>query len=128
MTAQTDILRSASAWLQGKRHDHAAQTVIYRRGALEICLRATIGRTEFTRDDEAGASIVAVSRDFLVRADDLMVDGAIGRPQAGDRILESTPTGQIVHEVAAPGDQPVWRYSDAWRLTLRIHTNEIGTG
>lgn len=128
MPAQTDMLASASAWLQGKRHDHAAQTVIYRRGPLDVSLRATIGRTEFTRDDEAGASIVAVSRDFLVRADELMLDGAFGRPLSGDYIIESTPTGQIVHEVAAPGDQPVWRYSDAWRLTLRIHTNEIGTG
>jgi len=126
VTAQTNILAWASSWLQGKRHDHAAQTIIYRRGAQQVSLRATIGQTEFMRNDEAGASIMAVSRDFLVRADDLMVDGAIGRPQAGDRILESAPAGQIIHEVAAPGDEPVWRWSDTWRLTLRIHTVEVG--
>jgi len=29
-----------------------------------------------------------------------------------------------VHEVMAPGDEPNWRFSDAGRSLLRVHTKQ----
>ena len=45
-------------------------------------------------------------------------------PQRGDRIRETQGQQVFVYEVTAPGKEPVWRYSDPYRKTLRVHTKQ----
>ena len=80
----TDLLESASNWLEDQRTRHATRTVTYRRGALgsggpSVDVLATIGRTEFEVDDGAGALVKVESRDYLILAADLVLDSSPGR-------------------------------------------------
>jgi hypothetical protein len=65
------------------------------------------------------------SRDFLLLAADLVLDGTSTLPQRGDRIYESQGDQTYVYEVTAPAKEPCWRYSDPYRKTLRIHTKQV---
>jgi hypothetical protein len=122
-----DRLQQASDWLEEQRTRHASRAVAYARGVQSVELPATIGKTTFEVDDGYGVLVHFESRDFLMLAADLMLGGAPTLPQRGDRI-EETQAGQVfVYEVTAPGKEPCWRYSDAYRKTLRIHTKQVAT-
>ncbi len=122
-----DLLEQGSKWLDDQRHRFLTRTVTYQRGEHTAEVSATVGRTIFRFDDAHGVVKRYVSRDFLIRAEDLVVDGEQTLPRRGDRIRE-TQGGQVyVHEVMGPGrDEPDWRYSDPHRQTLRIHTKQVG--
>ncbi len=117
-----DLLETASNWLEGKRTQHLSRTVTYQRGVDTVDVSASIGRTSFEIDDGYGVLQKFESRDFLILASDLVLGSSQTLPQRGDRIIENGFT----YEVLAPGKEPVFRYSDAYRKTLRIHTKQIG--
>jgi hypothetical protein len=121
-----DLLAQGSAWLEDQRHRYLTTTVTYRRGEQSVQVQATIGRTIFRLDspsDGFGVTTRYVSRDYLIRAVDLVLNGEQTLPERGDQIVESIG---VTHEVMGPGGgEPDWRFSDAQRLTLRIHTKEI---
>ena len=122
-----DLLKQASDWLEAKRTQHIAQTVCYVRGSQSASMPATIGKTTFEVDDGYGVLVRYESRDFLMLTADLTLDDTLTLPQRGDRIRE-TQAGQVfVYEVTAPGKEPCWRYSDAYRKALRIHTKQGDT-
>jgi hypothetical protein len=123
----TDLLRKSSEWLEDQRTRHAASTVEYVRGSQSVELPATIGKTTFELDDGYGVLVRHESRDFLVLAADLVLGDAPTIPQRGDRIREVQGEMVYVYEVTAPGKEPCWRWSDAYRKTLRIHTKQIDT-
>lgn len=120
-----DLLDKASAWLEDQRVRHMTQTVVYQRGSDTVNVPATIGTTVFQVDDGAGALLRVEARDYLVRANDLVLGSTPVLPQRGDRIRETQGTRVFVYEVVAPGDEPCWRYSDPYRRTLRVHTKQI---
>lgn len=124
----TDILRKASTFLEQLRHTTATSPVTYRRGDRAVYdVPATIGRTEYQQDDGAGVITRAESRDFLILACDLVIDGMPALPETGDRIEETQGGTLFVYEVLPVGSmQPHYRYSDPYRQTLRIHTKLIG--
>lgn len=122
-----DLLNTGLKWLEEQRHEHLTREVTYERGAESVTLLATVGRTEFEQLDEFGVVHRAQARDFLVRAQDLVINAATALPQAGDRIRETDSGVAYVHEVMSPAGQPPWAYSDAFRRTLRIHTKLIST-
>ncbi|GJQ27312.1 MAG: hypothetical protein HBSAPP02_23440 [Phycisphaerae bacterium] len=101
--------------------------VTYQRGNQSVELAATIGRTEFEQADHFGVIHRTQSRDFLVRAADLVLGGEPALPVAGDRIREGDGEKTFVYEVMAPGGEPPFRYSDPYRRTLRIHTKHVTT-
>ncbi len=121
-----DLLEHGAAWLEDQRTRHLSRTVTYLRGGDSVDIAATIGRTEFEQADEYGVVHRTESRDFLVLAADLVLDGKATLPQAGDRIHEAVGEQLFIYEVMAPGSEPPWRYSDLYRRTLRIHTKFIG--
>ena len=123
----TDLLETGSAFLDDQRHKHMTRAVVYERGADSVEVQATIGRTEFEQADEYGVVHRIEARDYLVRASDLVLSGQQTLPQAGDRIRETDGAQTFVYEVMAPGTEPPWRYSDAYRRTLRIHTKHVAT-
>ncbi len=120
-----DLLRKSSDWLENQRTRHAASTVKYVRGSRSAELLATIGKTTFEVDDGYGVLVRHESRDFLVLAEALVLDGAPITPERGDRIEETQGQKVFVYEVMAPGKEPCWRYSDAFRKTFRIHTQQV---
>jgi hypothetical protein len=123
----TDIFRAASRFLEAKRHAVATSEVVYRRDDRAVSLQATIGRTEYQQDDGYGIVTRAESRDFLIRALDLAIDGIVTLPEPGDRIEERQCGSTFVYEVLPIGGQQAhYRYSDPFRQTLRIHTKLIG--
>ena len=126
-----DLLDRGLQWLHGKRQQHMARTVTYRRTeagqVTTINLEATIGRTQFEQVNEFGLVRTLESRDYLFAAADLRIGGAVVLPKSGDKILEFADGKCYVHEVMSPTDGPPWRYSDPYRRTLRVHTKYIGT-
>ena len=104
---------------------HRTRPVTYARGALSAELPATIGKTVFELDTGRGVLEKTESRDFLVRACDLVLDGSETLPRRGDHIREESGAVVYVYEVMAPGKEPTWRWSDDYRRTLRIHTKQV---
>ncbi len=123
-----DLLRNGQAWLTDQLHEHVATEVTYRRGAEEVTVRATIGRTLLQLDNgNGGVQMEWTDRDYLIRAADLVLGGNPAQPQRGDKIRENVGTQTLVYEVLAPGDEPPWRWADPHRQMYRIHTKQIGT-
>ena len=123
----SDVLATGSAWLEGKRHAHMTQSVVYQRGADSTPLLATIGRTVFEQADEFGVVHRIEARDFLIRAADLVLAGETALPIAGDQITKAVGNTVLVYEVMPFGGEPPFRYSNPDRTTLRIHTKHVAT-
>lgn len=122
-----DLLDAGSQWLDQQRTAHMTRTVTYERGASSVEVPATLGRTLFEQVDRMGLVQRTESRDFLVLAADLVLDGSEATPKAGDRIRDAAGSAVQLYEVMAPGSEPPFRYSDPYRRTLRIHTKHVGS-
>lgn len=89
-------------------------------------MQATVGRTLLKLDDGYGGVLLQwTDRDFLIRAEDLVISGQTILPQRGDTIHEVQSGVTYTYEVLAPGKEPVWKWSDLYRSLLRIHTKQI---
>lgn len=122
-----NLLADGAAWLSGQRHAHLASTVVYERGVHSVEAAATIGRTVFEVADEAGFISRIESRDFIVRAADLVLNGAAVLPQRGDRVRETVGPRVFVYEVLSPAGEDVWRFSDPQRTDVRVHTKFVAS-
>jgi hypothetical protein len=128
ITTPTDLLERASNWLEDQRKRHTSRPVVYQRGAVSSApIDATVGRTVFEQADEYGVVQKTESRDFLMFTTDLVLNGDLTLPQRGDRVLEEQGSKTFTYEVVAPGGEPVFRYSDPYRKSLRIHTKHTAT-
>ena len=123
----TNLLETGSSWLADQMKSHASVEVVYERGAEQVVAKATIGKTEFELDDGSGVVLRIQSRDYLIHTADLQLSGSPTLPVAGDRIRETQGGTTFVYEVMAPGNEPHYRYSDAFRKLLRIHTKHVAT-
>jgi hypothetical protein len=115
-----DLLNVGAAWLSSQLKAAAGSVVTYRRGDLEAEVTATIGRSEFESTSSSGAIENWESRDFLILAADL----PFGEPERGDLVLELSGGDELEYEVAAPRGIPVFRYGDAFRSIVRVHTKQ----
>ncbi len=116
------MLKNGMSWLESQRKAHLSSLVTYRRGEDTAEVSATIGKTVFRIEDEYGRIVHYESRDYLISASDLVLNGTIITPERSDEIIEDG----FVYEVMAPANEPEWRYSDTHRQTLRIHTKQTG--
>lgn len=126
----TNIFRKASEWLGQQRHEHATSPITYRRGERSIeDVPATIGRTEYQQEDAYGIVTRAEARDYIVRVQDLAIDGVETLPEVGD-LIEELQCGKVyVYEVLPIGSgQTAWKYADPFRQSIRIHTKQVGGG
>ena len=122
----TNLLQIGASWLADQMKTHASIDIIYERGAEQVPVKATVGKTEFELDDGSGVVVRIQSRDYLIHAADLVLGGVETLPVAGDLIREAQGAKTFVYEVMAPGDEPHYRYSDPFRKLLRIHTKHVG--
>ena len=121
----TDLLEQGATWLAEQRTEFASRPVVYRRAAESVTLSATLGATTHEFEEVGGVLEQFTSRDFIVRASDLVLDGAAVTPQRNDRI-EVTLNGTLsVYEVVAPTGMECWKWSDPYKQAYRIHTKEI---
>jgi hypothetical protein len=120
-----DMLRQGQEWLAAKLTNHASRPVVYRRGEWEATLEATIGRSLYDQDDGEGIVTRSQVRDFLIDTQTLLTSVIGSLPRRGDTIIEVDGDQTFVFEVMALGGDPPWRYSDPFRLKLRIHTKQI---
>ena len=121
-----DLLETGATWLAGQLKAHASRDVTYRRGAQQVVLKATAGRTEAEATDDEGGVLRIESRDFIVQAADLVLGGTRTLPELGD-LIELTDSQGVVHryELMTLGVEGHWRWSDPYHTLLRIHTKEI---
>ena len=122
-----DLLEQGSAFLEDQRHRYMSRSVNYKRGTDGVDLQATVGKTVFEQADANGLIQRLEARDFLIRAEDLVLAGQTTLPRAGDQVRETQGSTTHVYEVMAPGGEPPFRYSDPFRRTLRVHTKHIAT-
>lgn len=128
-----DLLEQGATWLNQQRHEHLSRPVIYQRGEASVTLQATIGRTEHEVENGYGVLEKVETRDFIVRAEDLVLNGSAVLPKRGDRIIEphgADGEAALTYEVMAPGTRSGsshFKYADAYRHSLRIHTKHVGT-
>lgn len=112
------ILEDATNWLHGQRHEHMTVAIAYQRGAHMVSLAATRGSSEFAMNTEAGTMLEFQSRDYLIRAADLVLDEEAITPRHGDLITDAGKT----YTVTGPGGAPPFRFSDSSHTQMRIHT------
>lgn len=122
-----NLMERAAARLDQRHRGWASSPVVYSRGLAQCELQASIGSTAFNRTDASGLAITDEHRDFIVAAADLVLAGERIEPAAGDQVRQIIAGAVHVFEVMAPAGEPVFRYSDPSRITLRIHSKRIDT-
>jgi len=101
-------------------------TVTYTRGSSSLSnLEAIPTEERYSVPDEQGILQEIHSRDYLVKASELIIGGSAIEPRVGDRIVETIGTVSMTFEVFPIDGQRCFRYRDASRGTLRIHTKRV---
>lgn len=117
------LFRDGVNWLRDALKASAAHDVIYRRGDATVTIRATVGKSVLKlQDDYGNVRVVYTDKDFIVAAEDLILDGQRILPERGDKITETIGDKTITWAVAAPGNEPEWRWCDPYQVMIRIHT------
>ena len=116
----SNILKNGIQFLADKLKAHASETVIYKRGADSISICASFGKTDYQIEDQSGFQTGGQITDFLFAASDLIIDGLLTLPKAGDQIQ----TDSALYEALFLQDG-CWRYSDPYRKIIRLHTKEV---
>ena len=122
VTAFNQAVANSLTALQGA----AGVTVTYRRDDAAIPeLVAIPGSTKFKLTDEHGGVITVESKDFLIAAVELVINGQMIDPQRGDTVEEVIGPTRYTYRVMRPdGGDDVWRIDHA-RQRIRIHTKLI---
>jgi hypothetical protein len=115
-----NLLKQGIDFLADKLKAHASETIIYKRGADSISICASFGKTNYQIEDDSGFKIGGHITDFLFEAADLIIDGLLTVPKAGDRI----EVDGKVYEALFLGDG-CWRCSDPFGKIIRLHTKEV---
>ena len=127
------MLSRGQAHLASRMASKVSRSVTYKRGALEVTVNATFGRTEWGVEREGDrVNIASESRDFVINTDELFWDavdgGGVIRPERLDQIIDvDATTGKtITFEVMPFGPtRQMWRYSGSQRQRIRIHTKQV---
>lgn len=118
-----DLIDRGAKWLAKKRAASLVRDVVYKvSGGATLTVQATIGRSEFEVVTASGLVERIESRDFIVAS------GVLGGdPKRGDRVVESDGVTEWTYEALSMPGQSHWRWADASRTAVRIHTKLVGT-
>ncbi len=127
-TATTgDLLSTGAAFLVNNMLEHASTTITYVRGSDTVDLSAVVGDTKWDITSVAdGAVVTWESRDYIVRAADILLAAGAVTPQRGDIIRETRGGITYIYEVLSPAGEAVYATADHGRYSLRIHTKLKG--
>lgn len=122
------MLKRGAQFLASQTKQHAATRVTYTRGSEELEVYAGVGKTELDAVSGDGHTLYMQTRDYIFDREDLqpLSPGEMFKPIAGDQIIEEMPEGDdAVYEPAPMPDGQSWRWVDASRLIIRIHTKRV---
>jgi hypothetical protein len=120
-----NMLKDKDAWIAKEHHKSCSSPIVYRRGASNCALNATVEIQNYDIVREEGAITTWASRDYLFRPQDFFLDGVPAQPRRGDRIEESIGGKKCLYEVMGPGDGPHWEWADEFRNRMRVHTKLV---
>lgn len=100
-------------------------TITFIRGEKSFTLKALVGSTAFRIDTDYNVSEHIESRDYLVLASDLQIDGVAITPQRYDHIQQTIGNQTITYDCLSPGDEPIYKWHDPYRQVIRIHTKQL---
>jgi hypothetical protein len=80
---------------------------------------------EYQVVDDEGFGIVMLSRDYIVHAADLVLNGLEFVPRSGDRIAETIQGVSCVFEVMPLGQKKEYEPFDTDGLMWLIHTKKV---
>jgi hypothetical protein len=122
----TDMLGAAMGWIEEVRADFLVRSVVYRRGSATVTLDATVGQTTEKNAIENGIEVRVRMRDYLIAAQDLVLDGEMAEPKRGDRIEDTEGGVTRTYELMNPGaGEKEWRWSGSTHTRMRVHTKQI---
>lgn len=101
--------------------------VTYVRGSSETTVTATATLHDYEVTDVRGAIETIRSRDYVIEAADLMIDGEPIEPRSRDRIKETIAGTIEVFQAMPLGKRPVAEHTDASHTAWLIHTKHIGS-
>jgi len=121
----SDMLANGVAWLHGVRAARFAMAALYIRDGRSVSVNVTAAQSDYEIADETGATVGAVASDFLVTADELVIDGDRIEPDVGDRILIVDGSAAGLYEVLNLGGAGCARRSDPFGTAWRVHARLI---
>lgn len=114
------------SWLAEQFATHESVEVTYRRGGEIVVLDATLGGQLLrTTDGRGNTRMERADRDFIFNVADLILYGNPATPERGDRIEATIGNVTERYEVLPIGNEPAWRYSDAHKTRIRVHTKRV---
>lgn len=122
----TNPMQDAIAWAADMFMDVGGVSVTYQRGLGSVAITATPSMHRYEVVDAEGIGITALSRDYLIRAADLVIGGTAIVPRSGDRVTETIRGVSTTFEVMALGDLKEFEPLDTNGLILKVHTKKIG--
>lgn len=112
-----DMMRDAMQELDSVMNEYMTVEAVYvYSDGTRLSVPATLGKTTFRYTNRYNQMLIEETRDYLVSSEYLNIE-----PGRGDRIED----GDSVYQVAAPNNEPCWRWSDEYRLCRRIHTKFV---
>lgn len=122
-----DQIAKANRWLAGIQRAHQSVEVRYVTATSSVLMPATITVSQWDIPDAAGNLIRVESRDYLISADDLAIEGVRVEPAAGDQIIETLADGSdLTFEVSQPDASiPIWQWAEPHRNRYQIHTKQV---
>ncbi len=119
-----NLLGDGASWLFGALKQSASATVTLRRSGYSDTtgVKAAIGTTQATTEQDGTIGTTYKSRDFLIAVADYAFASVAVVPAAGDLIIEADGSQC---EVLPFADEPHQRWADIHnRTTYRIHTKQ----
>ena len=118
-----NMLDTAMGWLDTTLKTSSGDTIVYQRGSSTVSITAVVGKTDGERMDSGGSAYSFTSTDFIIEAEDLVLDGEIILPQRGDRIVYG---GGVYTVLANSSGEKPYANSTPDGSTLRIYAKLTG--
>lgn len=122
-----NILESGASLVADTLAAHASKTVTLRRGAAEVSVAATIGRSNFEMTRADGSVVSFQSRDFLIKRGAYDFGAGPVEPARGDQIVETIGADTRTYELLDLAGEKAWKFADGFQKMLRVHTKETAT-
>lgn len=95
-----------------------SESVTISNGTNTVGVSATVGETDVEEEGPNGLPVRTQIRDYIITAEDLVLNGVQVEPQEGWTITE----GDLTCRVVPIGDQSCFDYTTQTKKRMRIHT------
>ena len=105
----------------------AGRSVTFTQGGESASITAAVGSRTHEVDSEFGLLTID-TRDYICKAEDLVISGSTVKPQMGDTITETIGDDDYVFEVVNTGNDACYEQADPSKKYLRIRTQLVSNG